>query len=49
MPSLTKDTFISKINKGIYGLKQAALLAYQQQVQFLKPAGYTPLPNTVGM
>lgn len=34
-----------KINKGMYGLKQAALLAYQQLVQFLKPAGYTPIPN----
>ena len=38
-----------QINKGMYGLKQAALLAYQQLQNFLCPAGYSPIPNTVGM
>ena len=38
-----------QINKGMYGLKQAALLAYQQLLKFLRPAGYSPIPNTVGM
>ena len=38
-----------RIIKGIYGLKQAALLAYQQLVTFLQPNGYLPVPNTVGM
>ena len=38
-----------QINKGMYGLKQAALLAYNQLVTFLKPAGYEPIENSVGM
>ena len=38
-----------KIKRGMYGLKQAALLAYQQLVKFLKPAGYAPIANSVGM
>ena len=38
-----------KINKGMYGLKQAAILAYQQLKQHLAPHGYYPIPNTVGM
>jgi hypothetical protein len=33
----------------MYGLKQAAILAYQQLVTFLTPAGYMPVPNTTGM
>ena len=38
-----------KIVKGMYGLKQAAILAYQQLVQYLKPAGYSQIPGTSGM
>ena len=38
-----------KINKGMYGLKQAAILAYQQLREHLQPHGYYPIPNTVGM
>ena len=38
-----------KIDKGIYGLKQAAILAYQQLKTHLEPHGYFPIPNTVGM
>ena len=38
-----------RINKGMYGLKQAEILAYQQLENFLSPAGYFPIPNTTGM
>ena len=38
-----------QINKGMYGLKQAAILAYQQLKDHLAPHGYYPIPNTVGM
>lgn len=37
------------INKGMYGLKQAAILAYDQLKQNLAPHGYQPIPNTVRM
>ena len=38
-----------KINKGMYGLKQAAILAYEQLRKRLALYGYIPIPNTVGM
>ena len=38
-----------KIKKGMYGLKQAAVLAYQQLVTHLAKYGYTPIPHTTGM
>ena len=38
-----------KIKKGMYGLKQAAVLAYNNLKKNLKPAGYTPIIGTVGM
>ena len=38
-----------RINKGMYGLKQAAILAYDQLKRNLAPHGYHPIPNTVGM
>ena len=38
-----------KIKKGMYGLKQAAILAYEQLVTNLKQHGYRPLPHTTGM
>ena len=34
-----------KIKKGMYGLKQAAILAYEQLVEHLKPHGYYPVPH----
>jgi len=37
------------ITKGMYGLKQAAILAYQQLKAHLAPHEYFPIPNTVGM
>ena len=38
-----------KIKKGMYGLKQAAILAYENLITNLKPYGYEPIPNTVGL
>ena len=38
-----------KITKGMYSLKQAVILAYQQLQDHLAPYGYHPIPNTVGM
>ena len=35
-----------KIKRGMYGLKQAALLAHEQLVKNLAPFGYHPIPNT---
>ena len=37
------------IHKGMYGLKQAAVLAYNQLVRNLKPHGYFPCPFTAGL
>ena len=37
------------IKKGMYGLKQAALLAYKQLVTYLTPAGFEPIPQSTGM
>ena len=38
-----------KIKKGMYGLKQAAILAFQQLKDLLEPHGYIPVPHTIGM
>ena len=38
-----------KIMKGMYGLKQAAILAYNRLVQLLAPHGYYPEKHTVGL
>ena len=38
-----------KIKKGMYGLKQAAILAYQHLVNQLAPHGYRPCPYTTGI
>ena len=37
------------IKKGMYGLKQAAILAYKHLVNLLEPHGYRPCPNTTGL
>ena len=37
------------INKDMYGLKQAALLAYMKLVDHLAPNGYAPLPFSLGL
>ena len=47
---LANDNYIYiKIKRGMYGLKQAALLGYQQLIQHLKPFGYAPIPHTDGL
>ena len=38
-----------RIKKGMYGLKQAAILAYNNLQRCLKPHGYTPVTGTVGV
>ena len=38
-----------KIKKGMYGLKQAAILAYHQLTKTLEPHGYFPEPHSVGL
>jgi len=46
----TPDSWINiKIKKGIYGLKQAALLAYQELVNKLAPHCYIPCKYYVGI
>ena len=40
------DYVYIKIKRGMYGLKQAALLAHEQLIQNLEPHGYHPIPNT---
>ena len=53
--SLTEAHFDSKgycyleIRKGMYGLKEAAILAYDQLVAHLAPYGYSPVPHTPGL
>ena len=38
-----------KIEKGMYGLKQAAVLAYDNLVKNLSSHGYSPIPHTIGI
>ena len=53
--SLTEAHFDSKgycyveIRKGMYGLKEAAILAYDQLVAHLAPFGYYPVDHTPGL
>ena len=47
---MTQDGHIYiKIKKGMYGLKQAAILAYNHLKKTLVPHGYTPVVGTVGI
>jgi hypothetical protein len=47
---VTADNYIYvKIKKGMYGLKQAAVLAYDNLVHNLAKSGYTPIAHTIGM
>jgi hypothetical protein len=43
------DYIYIKIKKGMYGLKQAAILAYDNLQASLKPFGYEPVIGTVGI
>ena len=38
-----------KIKKGVYGLKQAAILAFENLITNLSSNGYTLVPNTIGI
>ena len=38
-----------KIKKGMYGLRQAAVLAYDNLVNNLKTARYAPVPHAIGL
>ena len=38
-----------KIKKGMYGLKQAAILAYKQLKNHLAPYGYEPVPTSLSL
>ena len=45
---ITQDGCIYvKIKKGMYGLKQAAILEFDNLVTNLKSRGYTPVPDTI--
>ena len=47
---VTNDEWIYiEICKGMPGLKQAAILAYQHLKNSLEPYGYTPIPGTIGI
>ena len=45
----TNDYVYIKIVKGLYGLKQAAILAYDNLSELLKKADYYPIINSFGM
>ena len=45
----SNDYVYIKIQKGMYGLKQAAILAYTQVSTLLKKAGYQPIIGSLGM
>lgn len=45
----TKGYVYFKITKGMYGLKQAAILAFDQPKKNLNNHGYNPIPHTVEM
>ena len=45
----TNNFVYIRINKGMYGLKQAAVLAYQNLVHVMKAHGYQPCPLSTGV
>ena len=48
--NLVHERFIFiKIKKGMYGLKQAALLAYKNLLKLLNNAGYHTIPVSLGL
>ena len=38
-----------KIIKGMYGIKQATIIAYNQLIYHMKPHGYYPVPFKTGL
>ena len=50
LQKVTADGYVYvKIKKVMYGLKQAAVLAFDHLVEKLKKFGYEPIPHTIGM
>ena len=49
LPKLHNGHIYCRIKKGMYGLKQAAILAFKQLKAKLKPHGYEPIPHTDGL
>lgn len=50
LSSIVHNDYIHiKIQKGMPGLKQATLLAYDHLKTFLAPHGYFPIPGTIGL
>jgi len=43
------DCVYVKIKKGMYGLKQAAILTYENLVRNLSQYGYRPVPHALGI
>ena len=48
-PLLHNNYIYIKIKKGMYGLKEAAILAYNKLLHHLTPRGYYPIPGTAGL
>ena len=48
-PLIFNDHIYVKIKKGMYGLKQAAVLAFYQLSDLLKAEGYYQIPSSLGM
>lgn len=46
---ITNDKIYIKISKGMYGLKQAGILAFEQLKCHLAPFGYFPVRHTPGL
>ena len=47
---IAKDGYVyCEIQRGMHGLKQAAILAYNQLKENLEKHGYRPIPNTNGL
>ena len=47
---IVEDRYVYiKITKGVYGLKQATIIAYNQLISHMEPHGYYPVPFTTGL
>ena len=48
--NIAPDGFVYlDIRKGMYGLKESGVLAFNKLVKALAPHGYEPIPNTTGL
>ena len=48
-PIVTDGFIYLEIRRGIYGLKEAGIIAFNQLVHYLAPHGYEPTPCTSGL